>query len=379
MISATRLIHDGYTSLQRRLKVPLPVCGSPPANIKVHELQPTGETLLDASLEAAFYSFKSPTVKYAWPEWLCYDIADAAVAGDQGFVFLSDGRCFSPTLYPHADMVGMYKIRRPIRLLAQKVKGTVFHLTGPNHENRGHFMLDHLPRLLAARDLLRKEGDFQILLTGHHIRWQREYLRMLGFADDRIVPCEAGTIVIERLLHARFGSPKSSLSPPAKLGELRDCAGRYADVENEPPSPPVFLSRRDAPNRRLLNEERIIHAARSLLPGLVEVKLTGMSLKEQIRLFRRTSLFISPLGQASCNILFSKNSTIINLKDGPPPDDADGSIGSLIAAASGNRGLTLHSGTPLGENLDWSYDESLFKQHLARFLEIEQREGRTYV
>ena len=142
--------------------------------------------------------------------------------------------------------------------------------------------------------------------------------------------------------------------------------------------PPVFLTRRDAPNRRLLNEERIFAAAKSLIQNLVEVKLTGMPLKEQIRLFRRTPLFISPLGQASCNIVFSEGSTILNLKNGPVPPEANGSIGSLIAAASGNRGLTIYSGTEMGQNLDWSYDESLFSGHLARFLEIEKQAGRVY-
>ena len=140
----------------------------------------------------------------------------------------------------------------------------------------------------------------------------------------------------------------------------------------------MFLSRRDAPNRRLLNEARIFEIAKSLIPSLTEIKLTGMPLKDQIRLFRSTPLFLSPLGQASCNIALSKGSTIINLKYGPPPDDPNQSLGTFIASATGNRGLTIYSGTDMGENFDWSYDEKLFREHLVRFLEIEHRAGRTY-
>jgi capsular polysaccharide biosynthesis protein len=176
----------------------------------------------------------------------------------------------------------------------------------------------------------------------------------------------------------RFGSFYSSFSPPHALCELRDRAGQYAEVDSLPPGPPVFLSRRDAPNRRLLNEEAIFTAAKSLIPNLVEVKLTGMPLKEQIRLFRRTPLFLSPLGQASCNIAFSKGSTIVNLKYESAPVDPNGCLGTFIASATGNRGLTIYSGTAMGQNFDWSYDVSLFREHLARFLEIEKHAGRVY-
>ncbi|MFN0075969.1 MAG: glycosyltransferase family 61 protein [Prosthecobacter sp.] len=349
-----------------------------PAAVRVHDLRPAGSCRHDTDLEAEFHGYTETGVTYEWPTWKGYEIKDAFVAGDQGFVFLPDGRFFAPALYPHHERTAIYKIRRPIPLLSRNIKGTVFHLTGPNHENRGHFMLDHLPRLIVARELLQQIGDYQILLTGRHIRWQREQVRTLGFPDDRIVACEAGTLQVERLLHVRFGSPYSSFSPPHALCELRDCAGRYAQAENETEGPPVFLSRRDAPNRRLINEERIFAIAKSLIPSLIEVKLTGMPLKEQIRLFRRTPLFLSPLGQASCNIALSKGSTIINLKFGATPSDASGSLGTFIASATGNRGLTIYSGTDMGENFDWSYDESLFARHLTRFLEIEQQAGRSY-
>lgn len=378
MPSASRFIHDTYTSLQRRLKVPLPLCRDVPPTVKSHHLAPADHCLLDASLEAAFHGYESTEIPYGWEDSICYDIPNATLVGDQGFVFLPDGRFFAPTLYPNHERTGIYKIRRPIRTLARRVKGTIFHLTGPNHENRGHFMLDHLPRLLAARRLLQEIGDCRILLTGHHIRWQREHLVMLGFSDENLLPCDAGTMEVERLLHVRFVSSHSSLSPPDYLQNLRDCAGRYAEAENLPAGPPVFLPRRDAPNRRLLNEARVFDRAKRLIPGLVEARLTGMPLKEQIRLFRRTPLFICALGQASCNIVFSKGSTILNLKHGDAPPQASGSIGSMIAASAGNRGLTIHSGTELGENLDWSYDEDLFERHLTRFLDLEQRSGRTY-
>jgi len=371
MSTAARFFHDTYASLARRLKWTLPVCAAMPGELKRTLLVPAGACVIDTALEESFHGYPAQGVPYAWPDWKCTLIPEARVVGDQGFVFLPDGRLLVPTLFPNDDKLHIFKVRRPIKLGAQRVKGMAFHLTGSNHENRGHFMLDHLPRLIAAEEMLRGEKDWQIILTGHHISWQREYLQMLGFDPARIVACESGTLIVERLLHVPFVSTRSSVAPSFALNRLRDAGAEYAGVNaaQDRCGPPVFLSRRDAPNRRVLNEQRLYEIACEFLPELQLVLLTGMTLSEQIRLYRHTPLFISPLGQASCNMVFGMGNTIINLTHGPQPKDAAGCVGTHIAALSGNRGLTLHSGTDLGVNKDWSFPEAAFAQQMKRFVE----------
>lgn len=368
-MSPARFFHDTYASLSRRLKRPLPLCEDVPATVRETVLRPAGHDVMDFGLEADFHGYSARTGRYEWQDWKCREIANARVVGDQGFIFLPDGRLLTPTLFPNHKLLHIFKVRRPIPLGARRLRGTVFHLTGSNHENRGHFMLDHLPRLVAAEELLKRDPSARILLTGHHVRWQAEYLRLLGFDDARIVPCHAGTVIAERLLHVPFASYTLSVGPQFTMQRIRDAAAAHAKVDPalDRSGPPLFLSRRDAPNRRVVNEAALFDIARRYLPGLELVLLTGMSLTEQIALYRRTPLFIGALGQASCNILFSNGSTIINLTHGPQPQSPEWNVGTQIATQSGNRGLTLHAGVELGKNKDWRFDETAFEDHMRRF------------
>jgi capsular polysaccharide biosynthesis protein len=371
MSGAARFFHDTYASLARRLKWPLPVCTEVPPDIVETVLRPEGHDVMDYGLEADFHGYHIRSGRYEWGDWKCREVHEARVVGDQGFVFLRDGRLLTPTLYPNDELLHIFKVRRPITTCARRIRGRVFHLTGSNHENRGHFLLDHLPRLVAAEGMLRADPSIQVMLTGHHIRWQAEYLRMMGIDESRIVACHSGTVIVETLLHVPFAALFLSMAPRFALTRIRDAAAVHAGVDaaEDRRGPPVFLSRRDAPNRRVTNEQQLFEIARRLIPDLQLVLLSGMSLRDQIRLYRRTPLFIGALGQASCNMVFSNGSTIINLTHAPQPDTPEWNVGTQIATLSDNRGLTLHAGVTLAANKDWSFDEVAFEAHMRRFVE----------
>jgi hypothetical protein len=108
----------------------------------------------------------------------------------------------------------------------------------------------------------------------------------------------------------------------------------------------------------------VVETARRVIPDLECVTLSGMSLDEQVKLFGSSRLFIGPLGQASCNIVFSSSSLIVNLRNGHPEQPFRGGIGTHIAGLAGNEGVTLYSGTDLGDRHDWVFPIGEFRRQL---------------
>jgi hypothetical protein len=363
MASLQRLLHDGNSSICRRLGFPIKYRRERDGNgIVPTELREAGYDEVHLGPEALLHGIREETVRFEWAPQVLYSIEEAMVVGDNGYIFLPNGEFWVPSLYPHDQRPEIYKIRRPIRWAARQAEETLFHLTGQNHENRGHFMLDHLPRLLAAESWLRENPEVKILIAPGHGSWQREYIEKLGFAHSRVIDGSHGTIRARRLCFVPFLWPHLSSAPSSILSTLRERFSR--DIDLGSPGPPIFLSRRDAQARRLTNEEEVVETARRVIPDLECVTLSGMSLDEQVKLFGSSRLFMGPLGQASCNIVFSSSSLIVNLRNGHPEQPFRGGIGTHIAGLAGNEGVTLYSGTDLGDRHDWVFPIGEFRRQL---------------
>jgi capsular polysaccharide biosynthesis protein len=146
--------------------------------------------------------------------------------------------------------------------------------------------------------------------------------------------------------------------------EKQERAGRTA----------LWISRQDAPNRRLLNEVELIAAARSILGEIEVVTLSRTSLAEQARQLDRAWCILGAKGQGLTNLLFAQNRLALILQEGSP-NTARGwdAIYRDVAELGGNPAARLFSGTPLGENNDWHYPCEKFAADLRRAVEAHRR------
>ncbi|RYZ63453.1 MAG: glycosyltransferase family 61 protein, partial [Proteobacteria bacterium] len=64
----------------------------------------------------------------------------------------------------------------------------------------------------------------------------------------------------------------------------------------------IFISRSDAKIRQLLNEEEVMASLKPF--GFESIVLTGMSLTEQIQVFRGAELVVGPHGAGLANVVF---------------------------------------------------------------------------
>ena len=82
----------------------------------------------------------------------------------------------------------------------------------------------------------------------------------------------------------------------------------------------IFISRKDAPDRKLINETAIFETAKKYFPELTCVELSGLSFEDQLELFKGAKLIIGPHGQSFRNVLFSNNALCIQLVQGMRTD-----------------------------------------------------------
>jgi capsular polysaccharide biosynthesis protein len=181
------------------------------------------------------------------------------------------------------------------------LKGRTLSLITPEAANNyHHWMIDLLPRAglveRAGWDLTTFD---QILIKDRGHPYQEETLRRLGIDDSRLIRVrdndhfQAESLVVPslhldntRVNHADLQYVRQ-LFLPAVPGE---------------PHRRLYLGRRDARHRRILNEAQLLPILQE--HGFEEVYLAGLSVAEQARLLSEAAVVIGPNGSALANLLF---------------------------------------------------------------------------
>jgi hypothetical protein len=153
-------------------------------------------------------------------------------------------------------------------------------------------------------------------------------------------------------------------------GVYREIARRFKrGLARGGPGRRLFVTRKDAPARRLLNEDQAFEAFRAAYPGLERVSLSGMTLQEQVALFADARLVVGAHSQAFRNLLYSERALAIQLV--PGPWDAGNEYlpwacnYERLGLIHGNRCLSLYTGAPYPGG-DWEFPPDALRQALAR-------------
>jgi hypothetical protein len=228
-------------------------------------------------------------------------IQKASICGILGLVRMPDqrvlfeGNWWLPSLKAHADYKTRFFFKR------QKIKGNVYSLLCMWAPSYYHWLLDVLPRLGAALPFLPSDSKF--LLNSKPSKWQIESLLAFGIGQDRLIyQKEAMRTSVQKLWFATPAcqtgyATRETLVPV--ISRLKDYFG--SDVVS--PLKRIFISRRKASRRRLLNEEAVLE---KLLPlGFEVLVCEEMSPAEQVKAFSRAETIVGPHGAGLTNLIFA--------------------------------------------------------------------------
>ena len=172
------------------------------------------------------------------------------------------------------------------------------HLLIGNHDNIGHWLLFYFTRLRLLEEMpaLRDAN----VVVGANVRpLHLECLQRAGFADERVVRVQAGEFAeFEELWVPSFVCGISASQPVYWLPDVVRFLRRSLGV-----SPPrgggkrlIFLSRRGAKWRRLLNEDEIAGVLAGM--GFEEVDPAALDLQGQIDLAAQAGAIVATAGAA---------------------------------------------------------------------------------
>lgn len=201
----------------------------------------------------------------------------------------------------------------PIRALAAtlvrprgKLLDSAVTLVNAWSDSYFHWVTEMLPRVAVLM-----EAGIEcsaVIVRGKMKRWQSESLAMLGADSARFVQAD-GFIPVRRLLVPSFPRVLAegcgfSVPSPWSLAAMRKriCVGSMKSERAN-----VWITRRKASGRRILNEDEIAPLLKKI--NFRMAVLEDMTFAEQVSLFRHARVVVGPHGAGLANIVFCQPGT----------------------------------------------------------------------
>lgn len=371
----TKNLHDAKATIWTKAGYHLKQIKEHPKILDKILIQDNSITHYTNEFEKDYYG-SCKQIDFFHPEACLYVLKDVWVVGSEGRLFFESDQLFS--VCSSLESIEERKIRRPIKLLAQVIEEPVFILSSRAPGNRGHFLIEHLPRLVASMDAIKRLGGCKILVTPMHRKWQTGYLQKLGVSDSEIIEASIGSTFCKRAFYVPTlcKGEIATVSREKYYQFLRKC---FVDSrESSRKGLPIFLSRKDAPDRKLSNEDAIFSIARRFFPKMKRIVMSTLALNEQIRLFQEAPVIIGPHSQPFRDILFSSNSLVIQLIQGFRDTSNEyyqwAQNYNYVGGIGKNLCLPLFSEIEFNTNCDWIYPEDKFEKDMSQLISLLNRQ-----
>ena len=192
----------------------------------------------------------------------------------------------------------------------RRVRGTVASLLsggGAAVGNYYHWLIDSLPRLHLLKQAGYWDAIDYFLVYDRNRRFVADSLRALGVRPEQVLDLSTHRhLVADQLLVTSAVRGRGTHTPQWACSFLRQELPAQA-APARPFSPYVYLSRRDAPARHVLNEPEVEALLRPY--GFQTHVLSDYSFEQQQALFAGARAVVAPTGAGLANLVFSPAGT----------------------------------------------------------------------
>ncbi|MEL6323756.1 MAG: glycosyltransferase family 61 protein [Pseudomonadota bacterium] len=235
-------------------------------------------------------------------------LPEIVIRGTASWLFTKDGRAIDGlwakqggdpfrALMADFDPVSLDELANAIRL-----DGTTLILNQIFSENFFHFTSQVLPRLALMSEVVDVQAVDHVITPSPLRGFMRAWLLKLGFTDDQLIPMPDLPVICERAVVTNNPGDDNGL-PAWAIDYLRQKMSPVPAAQSRR----LFITRDDAPTRRLLNQ----NALQPLIEehGFESVSMSGRSVAEQADLFASADVILGVHGAALVNLVFAKPGT----------------------------------------------------------------------
>ena len=182
----------------------------------------------------------------------------------------------------------------------RRLDGPAILLSGASFYNYQHWLVEMLPRLWW-QNLIPGLNGLPLIIHAPLLPFQIETLAALGIGGERLLPFDGWMLQADCLYFPSYIAPgNASIRNVSWLREtLRPAFGSREGT----PRDLIYVSRRKAGARRLLNEDQVIAALDAR--GFKTLMMEDYSVKEQIDIFSNARIVVMPNGAAGTNMIFA--------------------------------------------------------------------------
>ncbi|MBD2677428.1 MULTISPECIES: DUF563 domain-containing protein [Nostoc] len=177
-----------------------------------------------------------------------------------------------------------------------------------------HWIYEALTRLEVLEYYSQKTGKKpKLIIDNNPPIWEIRSLELMGYVPEDYIEWNGTRAKINELVVCSKRREGGRISIKA-CHWVRERILSNVDTYGNPNlllSPKIFISRRKANARRILNEEKVINTLAKM--DFVPYVLEDLDFADQVKLFAQAEFIIAPHGGGVTNIIFSQNLTLIEL------------------------------------------------------------------
>lgn len=280
--------------------------------------EPRGSGPLPAQLDNACHKFQLPKPSV-------HELQDITLTGPDAIPVASYHRYVLPEFAGNTrelinSMVkSLYYGSIPARLpTSVSHQHPTLSLAGRGGRAYFHWFADYLPRLQAAEAYAELTGKFPIILIPSNPPcFVERSIDYMNIPEEHITEWDLNRTRVKSLLlpSSRQDSPEglccSRYSPRALQWVGKRIKSNVEYNANEPEHERLFLTRRGASTRRIVNEDEVLGILSEF--DFEPVNLSKKSLEDQVQLFHNAKYVVSPHGAGLTNMIYAEDMNVLEM------------------------------------------------------------------